>query len=194
VAEEPSPDFSSYAAECRTAGLAFIGGVAAGWTKRDLAVWLAGPYGALAMRGSSDVSGVVPGLSVHDSQLAGVMHRARQMVIAALLDLKEGEWQAVVEAIKHGAIKATRSNGELVWLPVDRARMRLEARVLSLFLTDYLYTPDAYEGDFGWCPVCDGVYFAAGCPRCDESRNSYVREIATAGNGAAKKPRKAAQG
>src|SRR5438067_2315971 len=49
-----------HAMACRIAGLAFMNGVTEGWSKGDLAVWLAGPYRAVAASGRSTAARTEP--------------------------------------------------------------------------------------------------------------------------------------
>ena len=53
----------------------------------------------------------------------------------------------------------------------------LETRVLSLFATDYLLNPEAYEDDLSVCPCCDRVSFDAfgQCPRCSSAESGLRR-------------------
>lgn len=176
------PDFACFAADCRAAATAFLEGVERGWGKRELAMWLAGPYRALAKRPArAPAAKGGAERSVDGLALADVMARAYDGVVAFLLDLEAGEWQPVTDAMRAHHVRPSRLSGDLVWLPVDAPRMRLEERVRSLFLVDYLFEPESYEGAFGVCASCSRFFFDVGCPRCgDGVRPSYVRELADA--------------
>lgn len=180
------PDFACFAADCRAVATSFLEGVERGWGKRELAMWLAGPYHALAVRPARGTStppkaraSLGIGGAVDDLALADVMARAYDHLVAFLFELEAGEWQPVTDAMRDRHVRPARLGGELIWLPVDVPRMRLEARVRSLFLVDYLFEPESYEGAFGICGSCSRFFFDVGCPRCgDGVRPSYVREIA----------------
>jgi hypothetical protein len=163
---------------CREAGLDFLEGAASGWGKRDLAEWLIGPYRALAQR--RDARGPVAATkSVAEQTIASLIDLTRIGVASTISELGTGEWHTVLDAIQNHSIEPARAAGELIWLPIDQPRMRLETRVLSLFLVDYLLEPEVYERDVSFCDACFHVAFdGAGraCSRCEaESRPSFVR-------------------
>jgi hypothetical protein len=45
------------------------------------------------------------------------------------------------------------------WIPLDKPRMHLTERVLSLFVADYLLRPHDYVRDLVVCSKCDAVVF-----------------------------------
>jgi hypothetical protein len=151
------------AAECREAAIAFVNGAAAGWDKVDVVLWLTGPYARATghlprgerVAGMSDESEVDPG------SLADLVARVRSQLIAALekAALSDGAIDFAVEAMDRGLVRrAIDLDGEIVWVPVDNARMRLRDRVRSLFAADYLNDPGAYAA-LHVCSRCESVVF-----------------------------------
>lgn len=178
-----SKDFrpAIFADECRQAALTFMEGTAPSaqmWSKRDLAMWLTGPYRALtASHVDADAAPPSSGRLTEHS-LASLMEEARAEVLVNLADLRDGEWAPVTDAMREGRIHSTRSAGELVWIPIHRPGLRLAGRVLSLFLVDYLFAADPYESALNICTRCERVSFnSAGCSTCVRPTQSSVREI-----------------
>lgn len=171
---------ASYADVCREAGLAFLDGVRSGFGKRELAEWLVGVYGSVSARITtpSGTSAASP-MPVDDRAVGELVDLVRIAVSSALADLTRGDTAAVSEALREQAVTAGHDARGFIWIPVDRPRMRLEARVLSLFVADYLVRPEAYEQDLSVCGDCDAVSFdGAGraCALCkDRERPSHVR-------------------
>lgn len=175
---------STFAEACRETGLAFLDGARDGWDKRDLAEWLCGPYRALA-NVSAEAEAADDGASesrheaapISERSIAELLASTRRVVVDALVELSEGEWNAVTLAMRDGHLEPARHAGELVWLPVDQPKMRLAARVLSLFLVDYLVDATPYEA-LTVCRSCDDVGFDGACASCHApSSASYLREI-----------------
>ena len=74
-----------------------------------------------------------------------------------------------------GAIVHARAgDGELFWLPADDPSLRLDHRVRSLFVCDYLANTDAYERDLRICPEFNHVHFN-GDDECARGSGSGVR-------------------
>jgi hypothetical protein len=159
------------AEECRDAALSFVNGVARGWTKRDLALWLAGPYrhatrhatGGERTADMATVDDVHEGILAED-RVADLMARARADVRARLDDVAllsseaAGAVEFVHEAVRRRAIAPrVDADGMSLWVPVDGRTMSLRDRVLSLFACDYLMRPDDYAHDLAVCPKCDLV-------------------------------------
>jgi len=123
-----SKNFShqQHALACRIAGLAFLNGVTVGWTKQDLAVWLAGPYRAVTRAAivkprrdtpqlsKSDIAGLDPNASTPD----------RSAGLARLDDvIREARWRVLAElesaAISRGRVAfatRARSLGHVRWI------------------------------------------------------------------------------
>lgn len=172
---------NQFADACREVGLSFLEGAANGWGKRELAAWLVGPYRALTARASADDS---PPSAMDSGVLrAGAIEElvdlVRIAVSSTLAELQAGDTLAITHSIRERRVSWANSEGGLVWVPVDHPRMRLEARVMSLFAVDYLLRPEPYTTDLSVCSACDLVSFdGAGrsCQRCgDRSRPSHVR-------------------
>lgn len=185
----PGVDAASFGDACRAAGLAFLRGAAAGWSKRELAVWLLGPYRAVSLRPApklvlalddedDDDSTDDPSSSgVRASAVEDLVELVRVAVGCTLAELRQGETSAVTLAIREGRV-ACGSNADgsrVVWIPLDQPRMRLEGRVVSLFVADYLTRPEAYEHDLSVCPGCDGVSFDPTPPPCCGTRSTWRR-------------------
>jgi hypothetical protein len=178
--EDFCPD--AFADDCRAAGLAFLDGVAAGWGKRELAEWLAGPYGEITLARPMRAPSPRAMGTVDSGALFMLMRRTRRAVVSAVRDIGEGDWHLVTTAIADGHLEPARSaEGELVWLPANGPRMRLESRVLSLFLVDYLFRPEAYDMEMSWCPACDDITFNGADRACDRCvlppHSSYVSQL-----------------
>lgn len=159
----------SLSKECREAALAFMSGVAIGWDKIDLALWLTGPYARAtrhAKRGErvADVGG---GEAIDDDTIEDLVRRVRGQLIAALESaaLDDGSLDFAEEAVSRGLVRrATSVEGEQVWVPVDAARLRLKDRLASLFAADFLNAPTDYGALFV-CNRCESVTFDANARR-----------------------------
>lgn len=165
----------SVAAECREAALTFVNGVAAGWDKLDLVLWLTGPYSRATRhvpRGER-VTGMEGESEVTDDMLEDLLTRVRAQLIAALetAALGEGTLGFAVEAMDRGLVRrAVDLDGEIVWVPADNARMRLKDRVRSLLAADYLNDPGAYAALYV-CHRCESVVFDEDAKRLGACQN-----------------------
>lgn len=150
------PDANAIAGACRKAGIRFCVGVANGWSARDLAEWLVGPYRTVAQRHGERL--VDPGAfkatllpwPAWPARIAEVMIGAREEVMNALLEAVDRGKDASFarDALRRGAVSPMETkSGEPAWAPVDKLRMKLGDRVLSLFAVDYLVNPEDYTGD-----------------------------------------------
>jgi hypothetical protein len=153
----------SIAQDCRDAALGFMAGVAAGWDKRALALWLTGPYAQAtrhARQGErvaeiAETEEVEPAavdelLGHTHAQLMSSLERAGAEV--GILDFSEG-------CIARGHVqKVVDAEGRPAWIPVDGARMRLRDRLRSLFTADYLNAPFSYAELFV-CARCAAIVF-----------------------------------
>jgi len=183
VGEERPLSPGELALACREAGLAFLDGVATGWGKLDLVEWLEEAYRPLTVD-ARDESNLGPESSgpVATDTLDRIMQRAHDAVIASLVRLADGDWEAVMRAMQREHVVSTRIADALVWVPADRARMSLEARVLSLFLADYLVA-DTHFDDLRVAPCCSAVSFEkdgsdAPCHCRRAARPSHIRDLA----------------
>lgn len=160
----------SIALACRSAALSFMDGVAQGWSKFDLAMWLASPYAhatRFAPRGERTVEHRPLGERGEPDPVGGerlheVMDNARIHTLALVeeLSLPRGDSDFIDDAIARGLLTPVEDHhGELLWVPVDAARMRLRDRVRSLFVVDYLLSPDLYAEALFVCHRCERVVF-----------------------------------
>src|SRR5687768_17909867 len=99
----------SVAAECRGAALSFIHGVAAGWDKLDLALWLTGPYARATRhvpRGER-VAGLDHESDVTDQSIEELVTRTRARLVASLeiAALGDGTLEFAVEAMDRGLVR-----------------------------------------------------------------------------------------
>lgn len=152
------------ASECREAALGFVAGVAAGWDKLDLALWLTGPY-ARATRHAPGGERVVYVAHAHadidGTSLEELVTRVRSQVMASLetAALDFGRIDFADDALERGIVrKAMDEEGALCFVPVDSPRLRLRDRVRSLIAADYLSVPYAYA-DLFVCHRCESVVF-----------------------------------
>lgn len=153
----------SIAEECRDAALSFMAGVARGWDKRELALWLTGDY-ARATRHRTHgerVATLAFGAEISDVSIEDLLTHVRGQLIASLekaaLDL--GFLDFVEEVVERGLVRqVTDADGRDAWIPVDGARMRLRDRLRSLFTADYLNAPYSYAELFV-CHRCEAVVF-----------------------------------
>jgi hypothetical protein len=179
----PDVETEVYADACRSAGLAFLEGARGGWGKRQLAEWLVGPYQAVALRlagkGGDAGRGHIA-TPVTESAVQELVDLVRIAVGSAISELRRGDTSCVTLAIRDQTLASAHDARGVVWIPADRPRIRLEARVLSLFLADYLLRSEPYErGDVTVCSDCDSVSFDGAdrsCAVCnDRSHDSHVR-------------------
>lgn len=165
----------SVAAECREAALSFVNGVAAGWDKLDLVLWLTGPYARTTRhvpRGER-VAGLDGELDVTSESIEDLVTRVRAQIIASLetAALNEGTLEFAVEAMDRGLVRrALDVDGEVVWVPADNTRMRLRDRVRSLLAADYLNDPGAYAALYV-CHRCENVVFDENAKRLGACQN-----------------------
>lgn len=153
---------ASVSAECRQAALDFMSGVASGWSKRDLALWLIGPYAnATRYCAHGERTNVSDTTEVDAETIEDLLVTTRGRLVAALENsvLSDGALDFADEVVERGFVqRAIDEDSSEVWVPVDRARMRLEQRVGSLFVADYLNDRRAY-GALHVCSRCENVVF-----------------------------------
>jgi len=164
--ERSSPD--EIAQACRVAGTAFVAGVGRGWTKRDLAEWLLGPYSeaACVLPGASGHAGTASGARQDSAVSAPALQKLLRDTRATVLELLAappdrvlllGPWAEEAGAI----MRSEHEGGHTGWIPVNLPRMRLEDRVLSLFAVDSLVRRDDYASQLAICRRCRSITFDA---------------------------------
>jgi hypothetical protein len=144
----------------RGVALGFLRG-AHRWTTSDLAAWLVGPYRDATSHVPRDMTrDMTRGARAVDfTRVEAILRYAARGVLSTLRDLQAGAPPTFVEAaIRDGAVVRTT---EGLFVPLDRARMRLEDRVLSLLAADHLLRPVDYERRMVVCARCDSVVFDA---------------------------------
>jgi hypothetical protein len=159
--------------ECREAALAFMDGVARGWDKLELALWLTGPYARatrhlpredasrVPTRGGSEPGAGAEPRAIRNESIENLVIRVRGQLLAALekAALELGSLEFVGEMVERGHVrKVVDAEGRDAWVPVDSPRMRLRDRVRSLFVADYLDAPHTYASLFV-CHRCEAVVF-----------------------------------
>ena len=152
------------AEECRAAALSFMTGVALGWDKLDLALWLTGDY-ARATRHTKHgerLATVAFGVGeIPEETIEKLVVHVRGQLLAALetAALEMGSLAFVEEMVQRGLVRqVTDGDGRDAWIPVDGARVRLRDRLQSLFTADYLNAPYTYAELFV-CHRCEAVVF-----------------------------------
>jgi hypothetical protein len=170
-----SHDARSVARGCRAAGLAFLEGAREGWSRRDLDRWLAGAYSDVSVRIDDEEAQTPDRLGPR--AVAELIELVGVAITEALRDLVVDPAPLLDVVVHAGAIVSLQRDDGGLWMPVDRPSFDIETRVLSLFATDYLLDPDAYESDLAVC-ACDRVSFDAigRCSDC-EPPHSEVRRI-----------------
>lgn len=169
--------------ESRRAALELMKGVAEGWTKLDLALWLRGAY-AQAVRHAPRVeragsSGAHP-RAIGEPTIEHLLVSTRGQLLASLeLAVLAGGTPDFIERalIEQHVRRVVDESGEAAWVPADVPRMRLKDRVASLFVADYLNRPNDYRHLYV-CHLCEAVTFEHGAKelgRCGAHRVSFVR-------------------
>jgi hypothetical protein len=162
---DPGVHVKDVADACRSAALAFAWSASRGWNKRDLARWLAGPYATAvsatrSLRAGSALRVVRP-TPIAEKSIADLVARTHSTVLTALrstwawMDDSLFARDMVDVGLVAGIMDETSAIG---FAPIDGPRMRLAARVESLFVADYLTRPADYE-TFRVCNDCNGVTY-----------------------------------
>ena len=143
------PNAFSVARSCRDAGVAFVRGTTSGWGRSDLGQWLVSQY-APAVIACSDVGPRrACGITVVDEPtIERVVLDARARVLRTLSELtvKDRATTLARTFIARGEVLAVRDGlGYVAHAAVDRARMPLSDRVVSLFVADWLNDRLAYR-------------------------------------------------
>jgi hypothetical protein len=159
---------------CRSAAIAFIDGVGAGWEKEELARWLVGPYHQLSMlrishesMRSEVVSGVFPrrteGVVVNDD-VVRVMWDAREEVLAVIdaFERSEPNAESFVWKLQARDVFARIEDyrGDRGFVPNEAVPQHLSERVLSLIAADYIVRPFDYEDRVAVCRSCGVMTFS----------------------------------
>jgi hypothetical protein len=154
----------------REALLAFLRGTEAGWGKRELAHWLAGPYRAVTsfaatpdVPESSSTFRRPPKTLVPD-RLEAVIKLAKEETLATLILAAppDSDVRFSQRAVLAGHVIRTRdAQGRAGWAPVDAPRMLLTERIVSLVSVDYLMRPADYLALLSVCGMCQAVSFDA---------------------------------
>jgi hypothetical protein len=143
------PNADCVARHCREAGVAFVRGTTSGWGRSDLARWLVGQY-APAVVACGDVGPRrACGITVVDEPtIEQVVLDARARVLRTLSELTVMDRATTLARtfIARGEVLGVRDGlGFVAHAPVDRARMPLSDRVVSLFVADWLNDRLAYR-------------------------------------------------
>lgn len=147
---------------CRRGALSFCRGVAAGWTKRDLAEWLVGDYedASLTLRESLlPPPMLLARPSIDQDRILQLIDPAWQAAVTCIEDFARGaEARYLDEALERGSIvEAWTPEGESLFVPLNRPGLPLAVRVRSLLVSDFLIRPEDYEGDIRVCSECNVV-------------------------------------
>lgn len=158
----PPPSHAIAVADrCRAAALAFLR--ARGWGKPELATWLSGAYGGVAVKVRDEDDAPPSSRSVGPLTISALIDRTRADVVATLAGPARHGGLFATKVRAAGLVTSSFRDGERVLLPVDRARVLLSDRVLSLFAADYLARPGEFEATLSVCPRCDEVSFDRRC-------------------------------
>jgi len=153
----------SLAADCREAALSFMSGVASGWDKLDLVLWLTGPYARATRHGKRGerVAVVSDTEEISEESIEALVTHVRGQLIASLerAALEFGSLDFSDEIAERGLVrKVIDADGRDAWVPVDASRLRLRDRVRALFTADYLNAPYTYAELFV-CHRCEALVF-----------------------------------
>jgi hypothetical protein len=156
--------------ESREAVLSVLRGIDAGWTKRELAQWLAGPYRRLtsfaALREVPDDSSTFrrPPKTLVADKLEAVLRATKEEVLATLILAAppDSDVRFSQRAIAAGHVIRTRdASGRAGWAPFDAPGMIFSDRIVSLVSVDYLMRPADYLALLSVCGLCQAVSFDA---------------------------------
>ncbi len=148
---------------CRNAGNAFCAGAAStSWGKRGLAEWLLGHYASATSLGSqpertSDGGGGPRTPAIADGDVRKLLKTTLSDVYDALERTMLGCPPDFVRPLIRDRILVSAGKTETLWVPIDRRRLSLAKRVLSLFAVDKLLRPEDYANPFALCARCGAV-------------------------------------
>lgn len=151
----------------RLAGLVFVSSAKYGWSKRELAAWLANDYAGATLAMAGDPASVVGAsadalspTSLTERAVARLVGSARRDVVDMLAS-QGASLQApsfVRNLIENGFVVGVSDTTSFGYAAVNRPRMRLVDRVRSLFVADFLSRPRDYQS-LMVCATCDEVSF-----------------------------------
>ena len=139
---------SAVAFECRTATINFLRG--SGWGRPEIVAWIVGRYRPVTLRPErgADNDRPAPSSRADWSGLPAVIAEARRETLRALRTAltPAAELDFAVAGIEGGhVVRVVDTFGAEGWAPVDRPRIRLADRVVSLVAAHRLTCPDAFE-------------------------------------------------
>jgi hypothetical protein len=141
---------------CRTAALAFVW-CARAWGKRELALWLAGPYmRAVAARRPIERRRLAEGQRVEDTSVREILVRSHGELIELLR--RSWAWRDGDMRERGLVIRVADEEQGVGWAPVSAPHVTLVERVHSLFVADCLTRPQDYAR-FRVCAGCGGATF-----------------------------------
>lgn len=153
----------------REAAAEFVRGTTFGWGRRELAEWLVCHYSPclvadatadsrVAAVGEKSVTHAAPA-RIDDEHVERVILAARAKTLRFLTALAmPSRANTIVErAIRTGAVMQVHGSNvpanEARWLPAGKEKMLLAERVASLFVADFLESPEDYR-DLSLCRCC----------------------------------------
>lgn len=163
--------------DCREAALLFMNGVATGWDKVDLALWLSGFYARATRhvprgeRVEMPIEDAEP-VTVAEESVVALVDRTRLQLLPALekAAMELGELDFVDHCRSRRFVQTARlADGEPVVLAIDLPRMKLVDRVRSLFAADFCNRSYAYL-DLLVCHRCESVVFDEDAKRIGHCR------------------------
>jgi hypothetical protein len=150
---------------CRAALLSFVNG-AEKWSKRDLALWLAGPYTLVTQAAGALVENpprqARARRAVDPRTIACIVAEsvefARDLLRASMRTDGGGvtAWDAWQRGLIVRCEDAYLNEG---WVPLDLPRLRMRDRVTSLWAADYLANTGDYESTLAVCEICGHASF-----------------------------------
>jgi hypothetical protein len=161
---------------CREAGIAFVRGTTSGWGRSDLASWLVCHYAPSVIPCGDAGPRRACGITVVDEPtIERVVLEARAKVLRTLSELTVRDRATTLARtfIARGDVLAVRdSTGGVAHAPVDRPRMALADRVVSLFVADWLNDRLSYRvvkhcGECGDVAIGGALAHDASCGACE---------------------------
>lgn len=156
---EWSPE--TFAKACRRTALQILEGARLGWSKRELAEWLSGPYERLAVADEEDESPPTS-LSLAPERFDTLLETMRADLVIVLRELTTRDGIAAFGqvAVSTGLVALSHDvDGIEAIVPRARRRMTLVERVMSLVAVDAMVNPESYERELVVCPRCQAITF-----------------------------------